>query len=123
MFTTIFSALAGFLLWTVLWLSSNAALRAALPQWYGGDEVNSLASLVILFASVVFSLAAGYLTASLSGAWRAVIILVVVQVLVGLIVSISYWNSAPIWYHIMFLVLLAPMHLLAARFRLSLGEA
>ena len=62
MVRSILSVLSGFVLWTVLWLSSNAALTAALPDAFREDgSTNSTGILVLLLVlSVVYSVIAGY---------------------------------------------------------------
>ena len=109
------SVIAGFATWTVLWLGINAGLRNLFPAWYDTEKLGSVPSLLALVVSALLSLLAGYITATIADAWRPVIILAFIQVLVGTVVSLSYWTMLPLWYHISFLVLLFPLHLLGAR--------
>ena len=119
MFKTILSIFTGFAVWTVLWLSTNAGLRAGFPDWYNKAPGSAPSSAVVLAATIICSLLAGFTTANISETWRPVIILSVLQLLVGILVTVSYWNSAPLWYHLMFLLLIIPMHLLGARLKLA----
>ena len=113
------SVIAGFATWTVLWLGTNAGLRNLVPTWYETEKLAARPSLLALVVSALLSLLAGYITATIAGVWRPVIILACVQVLVGALVSISYWSTLPLWYHISFLVLLFPLHILGAKLSLS----
>ena len=65
MLRSIGSVVAGFGLWTVLWLASNAGLAAGLPDAFreDGSVESSGVLMVILVLSVLFSIAAGYVTA------------------------------------------------------------
>ena len=35
-------------------------------------------------------------------------VLAVIQVVIGILVELSYWSAIPVWYHIAFILLLAP---------------
>ena len=119
MIRSILSVLAGFALWTVLSLASNAALAAAAPGAFredgSTDSVGML--LLILVLSVVFSVIAGYVTALLARekTKQHALALGLALLAVGIFVQIQYWDVMPVWYHLSFLALLVPGVLLGAR--------
>ncbi len=119
MIRSILSVLAGFALWTVLSLASNAALAAAVPGVFredgSTDSVGML--LLILVFSVVFSVIAGYVTALLAREKRKQheLALGLALLAVGIFVQIQYCDVMPVWYHVSFLAFLVPGVLLGAR--------
>ena len=123
MVRNILAVLAGFAVWTVLWLASNAAVAAAVPSAFGEDGSTTNAGILVLFLvlSVVFSITAGYLCAMLARekprrlAW----VLGVLLLAVGIAVQIQFWGVMPIWYHLLFLALLIPGVLFGAKIRLG----
>ncbi|MCG8456449.1 MAG: hypothetical protein MI919_09215, partial [Holophagales bacterium] len=112
---------AGMVGWAVLWLGTNAALAAALPGSFredgSTDSVGIL--LLILVASVVFSVAAGYLTALVARQKPVAhgLALGIVQLLIGIAVQMQYWQVMPLWYHLIFLTLLLPGNVAGAWLR------
>ena len=112
MLRSILSVLAGFALWTVLWLASNAALAAAAPGAFredgSTDSVGML--LLILVLSVVFSVIAGYVTALLARAKakQHALALGLALLAVGIFAQVQFWDVMPVWYHLSFLALLIP---------------
>ena len=117
----VLAVMAGFLLWTILWLSSNNILMAALPDSFqpDGSPNSNGVLLLILFDSLLFSLAAGYLTAFVSERRGPSYALGVLNLAVGAAVQAGNWELLPIWYHLCFLALLVPGVVVGARFRLS----
>jgi len=113
---------AGFVLWTVLWLGSNAGIRAAVPGAYGEDGSLRGGGLLalILVLSVVFSVASGYAATWIAGDERitAALILGIVLLAVGIFVQVQSWALLPVWYHISFLALLLPGSLAGGWLRL-----
>jgi len=115
------AVIAGFVLWSVLWLCFNVGLHkfgllpAALTQPM--TDVSPLAALLI--GSVVISIISGYIAAAIAGAPSApaVAILGVLLLLTGIYFQSRVWRLMPIWYHLAFLVLLIPMCLAGARLR------
>ncbi len=119
MLRSILSVLAGFALWTVVWLASNAALAAAMPGAFredgSTDSVGML--LLILVLSVVFSVIAGYVTALLARekTKQHALALGLALLAVGIFAQVQFWDVMPVWYHLSFLTLLIPGVLLGAQ--------
>jgi hypothetical protein len=122
MWRTVAGVIAGNLAWTMVWLGLNVGLRSQglLP----GDPTERIESatplLIMLIASVVFSIAAGWIaTAIAPGAgYVPAILLAVIQLGLGIFFQSQAWQLVPLWYHLPFLVLIVPATLLGARLRL-----
>lgn len=116
-------ALAGFVLWTVLWLGSNAATAAAMPDAFAEDGSTSQTGLLVLFLvlSILFSVVSGWLAVRLARAASAqpATILGVLLLLVGIGVQAGYWDVMPLWYHLIFLVSLFPSAVFGGRLAAS----
>lgn len=121
MVRSVISVVAGFLLWTVLWLGSNSLITVITPSSFKEDgSTDSVLILVIILAlSVVFSLLSGYVTAWIKRSFSQVPVWVLGLILlaVGLVVQIQFWTLFPLWYNICFLVFLIPATLIGASFR------
>ena len=90
-----------------------------MPQSFDehGNTENATVLVLILGLSVLFSVAAGYLLARIAGRFtmRFALALGMVQLVVGTLVQIQFWQLMPIWYHLSFLALLAPGILAGAK--------
>ncbi|MEM7166806.1 MAG: hypothetical protein AAF581_15180 [Planctomycetota bacterium] len=120
----IIATIAGFILWSVLWVAGGLGLAMAFPDEQkafteGGalDATPYLASALVL--SVICSLLAGLANAAISkdSSRSAVITMVILLIAVGALVQASVWKQMPLWYHATFLVLLLPMCMLGARLK------
>jgi hypothetical protein len=115
------AVIAGYVLWSTLWLTGNMALRfAGLLPADPGQAVSSAAPLVLLLiASMAISVVTGYVAASIlrTEGTRAITVLGVLLLATGIFFEIQSWHLLPLWYHLAFLVLLIPGCLLGARLR------
>lgn len=117
---TLLAVLAGYALWSALWLGGDVAFRRLWPEAYPADfpatpmtaVVPLLATLVL---SIVCSLAGGRLTRQFARGGGAIWILAAALLLTGIGVQASVWKGLPLWYHLPFLALLVPVTLLAGR--------
>ena len=113
MWKPVIGVISGFLLWSFLWIGGNQLLGAVLPEHFRLDEARSPgagALSVLIVYSLVCSFASGALTNWMGrGAMWAVWTLGLVLLAVGIAVEASYWQQLPLWYHIIFLVLLVPL--------------
>ncbi|HRW07199.1 MAG TPA: hypothetical protein P5121_18980 [Caldilineaceae bacterium] len=109
---TILAAVIGFVLWTVLWLGSNALLSVLTPTSFreDGSTDSTLLIAVILLLSLLFSLIAGAVAARVTrgSATAALWTLGVALLAVGIFVQLQYWALFPLWYNLLFLILLIP---------------
>lgn len=100
------------------------------PNWYAKHiiELNTAAAngqpyksetlmtLMALSLSVICSFIAGFTTALIAREnVKSTLILGILLFIVGLLVSISFWNYFPLWYHILFLSLLIPVTILGGK--------
>ncbi|UCG31816.1 MAG: hypothetical protein JSU68_09130 [Phycisphaerales bacterium] len=113
MVRSIVSVLAGFVVWSVIWLVAGQGVRAAMSGAFAEDGSTSSVgvSLLMLVASVICSLAAGYV-AALVARGRILthgLVLGIILLAVGVMVEIQHWTKMPLWYHLVFLVLLIPV--------------
>ena len=107
---SIFAVLAGNFVWTVMWIGSNAIITSLNPAVYEGrvEDVGVLSFTIL--RSVIFSIIAGYLTAWLArwGEIKHAVALGVLQLTFGIVVSAQTFNVLPMWYHLIFNLLLIP---------------
>ena len=103
---------AGMVVFSVLWIGSNAALAAAYPDIImAGQPLFHVPMLLTLIAvCVVCSVVAGYVTGTTAArdAVRHAWALGVAQLALGIFFEVSSWNLLPVWYHLVFLALLIP---------------
>jgi hypothetical protein len=115
----ILGVIAGYVVWTVLWLAGNNLIFAGAAETVaGGQKLAKVGTLLgILVLSVVCSLAAGAVTAAVARPRVRVSVLVMALLLLvtGVGVQASIWNLMPVWYHLVFLALIVPVCLVGAR--------
>src|SRR5690348_15634141 len=99
---TALGVIAGFVVWSVLWLCTNFALRSAgmLPATPTEAITAAAPVLALLVASIICSIAAGYVAARLAHVPAAAPILGVILFVVGIVVQMKYWALMPTWYSI-----------------------
>ena len=117
MWRGIVAVVAGNFVWTALWLSSGGALRRSGVLPPETEPVSAAFPLLLLVvASAVFSIGAGYLVAAIGGrkpAW----VFAALQLTIGIVVQTQYWALLPGWYHTSFLLALVPATIFGARLR------
>jgi len=115
----ILGVIAGYAVWSVIWLAGNALLfGAAGHEVAEGRPFTAAGPLVgILVLSVVCSLAAGAATAGIARARArgAVLVMALLLLMTGIAVQATAWSLMPVWYHLTFLVLIVPVCLLGGR--------
>lgn len=124
MIRAVFATIAAYLAWSILWFVGGTGLAAAFPgafeDYQAGDPITSTGYLVCaLVLSVVCSFAAGKVCARVAkdktkGASYATVALLL---LTGIGVQAAAWSLMPLWYHLPFLLLLAPVTLAGTRRR------
>ncbi|MCP4570921.1 MAG: hypothetical protein GY838_01090 [bacterium] len=110
----ILAVVAGFFAWTVIWLVAGQVVAAVAPDAFAEDGLTVVSSgilVLFLLVAAVACVVAGWLAALVGRerARRAVMILALVLLVVGLGVELSTWGAAPAWYHLIFLGLLVPL--------------
>lgn len=127
----VLAVLGGFAAWSILWLAANGTLSAMLPDLFAEDGSTRHAGLLacVLGVAVVCSLLGGFVTAALAPQRPGihVWVLALIQLAVGIAVQAGYWSVLPLWYNLLFLGLLVPMHVagghLQQRRRAGVGRA
>jgi hypothetical protein len=117
----VLGVVAGFILWSALWLSLNQLLLllGVMSPHVTEPLADAKPLLLLLVGSVLISLISGYVTARIAGAPWALpaVALGVLLLATGVFVQLKLWYVIPLWYHLSFLLLLIPMTLLGARLR------
>ena len=115
---SIFALLAGFALWAVVATLLNFGLRAGIPGYHQAEpSMNFTFGMRIarLIVGALSSLSAGAIAALIAPSRRGVPWLLGTIVLALFIPGhIRIWASFPVWYHLVFLLTLAPLVALGA---------
>ena len=132
MLRIILGVIAGFIIWSILWVGLDALLSAISPGWFGknfADFQNAVSrnepftppvsvSVYLIFQSVLCSIVAGFAAAAIAKENRkSTLALGILLLATSIFVEASHWNYFPIWYHILFLLLLIPMTVLGGRLK------
>jgi len=130
----ILAIIVGFIVWSLLWVGSDMILMSALPDWYGKHHKeleaavtnktafmsDSVILLIGLIRSVIFSIICGFLAALIAKEnVKSTLGLGVLLLAFGIFIQSVYWNYAPLWYHLSFLILLIPMTVLGGKLKKS----
>jgi hypothetical protein len=119
MMHAVLAVVAGYALWTILWLGGNALLFGEAAAVVGAGEAYSAPGplLGVIVLSVICSLAAGMAAGRLAGsrARRAVIVMALLLLVTGIGVQAGVWSLMPAWYHLAFLALVVPVSVLGGR--------
>ena len=115
---TIGAIVAGLVAWVVIVTILNFGLRAALPGYHAAEATLqfTLAMKVGRLAEAALtSLAAGAIVKAIASKSRAAPWIVgLLLLLMFLPIHVQVWSKFPIWYHLTFLVTLAPLVALGA---------
>ena len=115
----VFSVVVGFVAWFAAATVGNFVVRAALPGYAEAEPAMMFTLpmlLVRLALGVISSIAAGVACAMvLRPHARAVRFFAIALVVFFLPVHYALWESFPVWYHVIFLLSLAPLVLLGAK--------
>ncbi|MGD2109159.1 MAG: hypothetical protein PVI86_07180 [Phycisphaerae bacterium] len=127
MLRSIVSIVAGFVVWSVLWLVAGQVALGVAPAAFGENGATSHGGVLggLLVASVICSLIGGLTVAlivrrSVTG---HAVVLGVVLLAVGVAVQAQSWDAMPVWYHLLFLVLLLPLTVVGAQLRPAVMSA
>ncbi len=124
---TILAVVAGAVVWALLWVGGTQAAQAALPSVLAvGQPVTDAGALAgLIVYSVLLSMLAGYVTAAVATKepMRAVWALAILQLALGIGFEASAWSLTPLWYHLVFLVLIVPATVYGGRLRDRRGRA
>jgi len=121
MLKTILGVIAGFVIWSILWVAADAVLRMV---WTSYDEsaktMNFTSTLLIvpLVLSAVVSIISGFIAAAIAKENnKTPLILGIILLIVGVLVQMGVWEQIPLWYHLTFWILLVPMTVLGGKLK------
>ncbi len=135
MVRTILGVIAGFIVWLFLWVGIEKVLSALLPDWYGAPQSafqNAIENgtgtsdftaetrllVMHIFIVTIVAMCAGYVSAWVSTEnRRAPLILGVLLLALGLLKVMMSWPYVPMWYHVLFTLILLPMTIVGGRWR------
>ncbi len=132
MLRIILGVVAGFIAWSIIWVGSDQFLHTISPDWYGAHQdraaiavvngesfsAESTIAIIGLVRSAIASIMAGFLAAVIAGEnRRSPLILGVILLAVGIAVQASLWNVFPIWFHLIFWLMLIPLTILGGRMK------
>ncbi len=119
MWRTVLAVIVGLATWMLIATLLNIGLRHVLPGYAAAEPTLAftlLMKIARLSLAVIASLAAGAITRPIAPASkRAPWILGFVILAFFLPVHIQIWSRLPIWYHLFFLITLAPLVALGAQ--------
>ena len=132
MLRMILGIVAGFIVWSIVWVGMDALLSAISPGWFGrifNDFQNAVnrnepftppvsVSVYLIFQSILCSLIAGFTAAAIAKENRkSTLALGVLLLATGIFVEAQHWNYFPLWYHLSFLILLIPATIFGGKLR------
>ena len=119
MLKSILAVIVAVVAWFVVATIGNWILRLLIPGYHAVEvAMNFTLTMMIgrLVLGLLSSLAAGFVCASIARNHIAPIVAAVIMLLLFLPVHYILWAKFPIWYHLFFLITLAPAMLIGARF-------
>lgn len=132
MLRMIFGIVAGFVVWTIMWIGSDQLFRIISPEWIGAQQdaielaiANSehyMQEPTLLFIhlsrAILISIFSGFVASFVASEnFKTPLILSIVLLAFGLLVQITFWHYFPLWFHIVFLAVLIPTTLFGGRLR------
>ncbi len=127
----VLGVIVGFIVWSFLWVGSDAVFSVISPDWgkMSADfraavenkipfTLSSAVLLTLLIKSFIVSIISGFVTALIAREkFKSTICLGILLLLFGIFIQSVYWNYMPLWYHIPFLLMLIPMTILGGKIR------
>jgi len=127
----ILGVIVGFFAWAMVWFGGEAVLSAVWAGFgshqaafqdaieHGGPfTADSTVLLVHVVLASIVSVVAGFLAALIAGEnKRAPLILAFLLLAMGLLKAAMSWDYVPVWYHIIFTVILVLMTILGGKLK------
>src|SRR5690349_11550642 len=131
MLRIILGVIVGFIVWSVLWVGSDALFSVISTDWgkTSTDFREAVANktpyalsftvlIVLLIKSLIVSLISGFIAALIAREnTKSTVVLGILLLLFGIFVQIAHWNYMPLWYHFLFLFLLIPTTILGGKLK------
>jgi len=122
MIRSIIAVIAGSVVWMVTALGMDEVLRKLIPNSFGTKgEVESVPLLLFMLSyTLLFSVLGGYVTAYIARRKEIqhALILGVLQLAMGIMATIQFFDTAPLWFHLTFLLLLVPANIAGGQLRI-----
>ena len=123
---TVFAVIGGVIAWTLIVSLINRGIRFALPGYMEAEpELAFTLPMMIarLVMAAVTSLIAGVIVRAIAPLSKPAPWIVGLSILaLFLPVHVQIWSRLPVWYHLAFLIPLAPLVVLGARLRARPAE-
>ncbi len=123
MLRSILAVIAGSATWMVTALGMDGLLMSLAPQWFGPNgKVESVPLMLLMMTySLLFSVLGGYVAARIARRkeMQHAFVLGVLQLLLGIMATIKFFDTAPLWWHLTFLTLLIPANVFGGWLRLT----
>lgn len=128
----ILAVIAGFFAWAFAWVGSEIVLSAIWPDWYGAHQraftaaiktggafsADTTVLIIHIVCAAIVSVVAGFLAAMIAREnQRAPLALGVLLTAFAVLKAVMSWPYVPVWYHVLFTVLLIPMVMVGGRLR------
>ncbi len=105
---SVLAVLSGAILWAVLWIGTGAGMTAVAPNAVApGQFIGDVGVLLTFLAtSVVYSIAAGYVTGTVAktSVIHHGVALGILQLVLGIGFQAQSWTLMPLWYHLTYAV-------------------
>jgi hypothetical protein len=113
MWRTILSIVVGLIAWALIVTVLNFALRAAIPGYHAAEPLLAFTlpmKIARLLEAALTSIVTGYIVRAIApSAKYAPWIVGIVLVVLFLPEHVQIWHKLPVWYHLTFLITLAPL--------------
>jgi hypothetical protein len=128
----ILAVIAGFLAWSIMWVGSEQVLSAVFPDWFGAHQIafekamfnkeafapDSTILILNVVRGIIVTILTGFLAAVIAGEnRRSTLILGILLLIFGLVVVALTWTLIPVWYHVVFSLMLVPMTILGGKLK------
>lgn len=119
MLKNVLSVVFGYAAWTMIFLGGASLIRMIWSSAHDDQGITSDIKLLVgyLILSIVASLMAGLTTVSIAGSakMKCVSVLAICLLATGIPVQLSTWDVLPVWYNLIFLILLVPVTIAGAK--------
>jgi len=121
MLRSLIAVIAGSVVWMVTALGMDALLMTFMPEWFGANgKTESVPLLLFMMSySLLFSVLGGYVTALIARRKETqhALALGVLQFVMGIMATVKFYDTAPLWFHVTFLLLLIPANIFGGQLR------
>ncbi len=132
MWRIILGAISGFIVWTILLLTSDQIWLAISPDWFGKHQIelvnaiknktpfmaDSTILIIAVIRSAIFSIITGFIAALIAKEnFKSPVLLGFLLVAFGVFVQSMVLNNVPFWYHLLLLLPIIPLAIFGGKFR------